>query len=198
MDINNAAEILWNLNSGERKEIYKGKNGTIVFVIRTDKICPHDFAVGLKIPDKEEFRPTHIRLLFDLYLKRISNEKDAQELFTLLEKVFNGEDPEILASEALQLSFPMQLDDPDVNLYYAQLLMIEQDFNYGPRGCKKSKFDPPRTFLMGFIRWIASGEIDIDKIIFCAVRNKPPPNEYVRPKFSLKEFLKMHKTSHEP
>jgi len=198
MNINNASEVLWNLNSGERKEIYKGKNGTIVFVIRTDKICPHDFAVGLKIPGKEEFRPTHIRLLFDLYLKRISNEKDAQELFTLLEKVYNGEDPEILASEALQLSFPMQLDGPDVNLYYAQLLMIEQDFNYGPRGCKKSRFDPPRTFLMGFIRWVASGEIDIDKIIFCAVRNKPPPSEYVRPKFSLKEFLKMRKTSHEP
>jgi len=198
MDISKASEVLWNLNPGERREIYRGRNGTIIFVIRTDKFCLHDFAVGLKIPGKKEFRPTHIRLLFDLYLKRTSDEEDAKKLFLLLEKVFNGEDPERLAPEALQLTFPMQLDDPDVNLYYAQLLMIEQDFNYGPKGRKKSNFDPPRTFLMGFIRWVASGEIDIDKIIFRAIKNKPPPHKYVRPKFSLKEFIKMSRTLQEP
>ena len=46
---------------------------TIVSATRTDRICPRDFAVGLKIPGRDEFYPTRIRLLFDLYLKRLSN-----------------------------------------------------------------------------------------------------------------------------
>jgi len=181
MNIDEAAKVLRNLKLKERIEVYKGRKGTIISATRTDKICPHDFAVGLKIPGRDEFYPTHIRLLFDLYLKRISNEKDAHKLFFLLERVRNGDDPEKLTAQALELNFPMQLDDPDVNLYYAQLLMIEQDFNYGPHGCKKGKVQPPREFLMRFIRWVASGDEEIDKIIFCAVRNKPPPRKYAQP-----------------
>jgi len=179
MDIEKASKILKNLTDDERKEMYKGVSGTVISAKRTNKICPHDFAVGLKIPGRDEFYPTHIRLLFDLYLKRLSNEKDFNQLFYKLEKVYDGEDPEVFASEVSKLSFPMKLDDPDVNLYYAQLLMIEQDFNYGPQGCKSSKMNPPREFLMRFIRWVASGE-EIDRIIFLAVTRKPPPSKYAK------------------
>lgn len=170
--------LLRKLEPEERRVIYKGKNGTSVLTIRTDKICPHDFAVALEILGREEFRPTHVRLLFDLYLKRLSNERDAHELFRALEKVYDGEDPEKLALRVLKLRFPMQLDDPDVNLYYTQLLMIEQEFNYGKEGCKKGNVDPPREFLMRFIRWVASGEAELDRIITVAVRNFPPPKRY--------------------
>jgi hypothetical protein len=179
MKMADAAKALRKLKLKERIEVYKGKRGTIISATRTDKICPHDFAVGLKIPGREEFYPTHIRLLFDLYLKRLSNEKDAHRLFCMIEKVYDGEDPVNLAADVLKLTFPMQLDDPDVNLYYAQLLMIEQEFNYGPHGCKKGKVHPPREFLMRFIRWVASGE-EIDRIIFFAVRNIPPPQKYAK------------------
>lgn len=179
MNMDDATKVLRNLKPGERIEIYKGARGTVISATRTDKICPHDFAVGLKIPGRAEFYPTHIRLLFDLYLKRLSNEKDAHDLFCNLEKVYDGDDPVNLAPHVLKLVFPMQLDDPDVNLYYAQLLMIEQEFNYGPQGCKKGKVHPPREFLMRFIRWVASGE-EIDRIIFLAVRNIPPPKKYAK------------------
>jgi hypothetical protein len=66
--------------------MYSGVGGTVVSATRTDKICPLDFAVGLKIPGRDEFYPTHIRLLFDLYLKWLSNEKDSNQLFCELEK----------------------------------------------------------------------------------------------------------------
>jgi len=178
MRMDYAYKQLRKLKPSERREIYKGKGGTIVSVIRTDKICPHDFAVALTIPGREEFRPTHVRLLFDLYLKRLSDEKKAHKLFCALEKVYDGEDPENLAPRVLELKFPMQLDDPDVNLFYTQLLMIEQEFNYGPDGCKKGKVDPPREFLMRFIRWVASGDNELDRIIAVAVRNFPPPPRY--------------------
>jgi hypothetical protein len=173
-----ASKVLRNLKQDERRVIYNGKNGTQVLAIRTDKICPHDFAVALLIPGKDEFRPTHVRLLFDLYLKRLRNLDDSRKLFCAIEKVYDGDDPEELASEVLKLKFPMQLDDPDVNLYYTQLLMIEQEFNYGPTGCKEGKVQPPREFLMRFIRWVASGDDELDRIITAAVRNYPPPVRY--------------------
>jgi len=170
--------ILKGMKLNEHKLVYTGQNKTKVFAVRTDKICPHDFAVALLIPERKEFRPTHVRLLFDLYLKRLSNKEDAKKLFSVIENVYDGDDPEKYSKDVLSLKFPMQLDDPDVNLYYMQLLMIEQEFNYGPDGCKKGKVEPPREFLMRFIRWIASGEEEIDKIITNAVRNWPPPTKY--------------------
>ena len=172
------SDVLWNLNLDEPREFYKGKRGTIVSARRTDKICPHDFGVSLEIPPEEEFRPTHVRLFFDLFLKNLSNSKHAKILFQLFERLYDGEDPEKLANEAAKLNFTMQLDDADVNLFYGQLLMIEQEFNYGPQGCKKGKVQPPREFFMRFIRWIASEDEEIDKIITNAVRNWPPPVKY--------------------
>ena len=159
------------LQYGEKKLIYTGKGGTKVFAIRTDKICPYDFAVALFPPNYREFRPTHVRLLFDIYLKKISALDEAQLFFRLLDAIYHEEDPEKYAADALKLNFPMQLDDPDVTLYYTQLLMLEQDFNYGPLGCKQGKVTPPREFLMRFIRWIASDDDEIDAIISTAVRN---------------------------
>lgn len=180
MRMSDAYKLLRALKPDEKRVIYVGKNGTKVSTIRTDKICPHDFAVALEIPGREEFRPTHVRLLFDLYLKRLSNQHDSKKLFCALETVYDGEDPEILTNEVLKLNFPMQLDGPDVNLYYTQLLMIEQEFNYGPDGCKEGKVDPPREFLMRFIRWVDSGEAELDRIIAVAVRNFPPPKRYAK------------------
>lgn len=107
-----AVKILRSLQPYQRVEMYRGAGGTIVSATRTDRICPYDFVVGLKIPGREEFHPTHVRLLFDLYLKRFSNEKDSHQLFCELEKVYDGEDPKLLAPKVLKLSFPMKLDDP--------------------------------------------------------------------------------------
>ncbi len=180
MNMRDAEQVLGDLVTRERRVMYTGANGTMVSATRTDKICPNDFAVGLEIPGKPEFYPTHVRLLFDLYLKRLSNENDAQHLFCAIERVYDGDDPENLVPNILKLNFPMKLDDPDINLYYTQLLMIEQEFNYGPTGCKTSKVSPPREFLMRFIRWVASGEDEIDRIVFVAVRNYPPPKRYAK------------------
>jgi len=116
--------------------------------------------------------------LFDYYLKWLSNPDQVRILFEAVELVYKGDDPEAAANEVSTINFPMQLDEAIVNLVYTQLLMIEQDFNFGPGGTKESKYDPPRGFLMSFIRWVASGEDEIDKIITNAVRNWPPPARF--------------------
>ncbi|MEM3526437.1 MAG: hypothetical protein QXV37_03395, partial [Candidatus Jordarchaeaceae archaeon] len=143
------------LKPKEHRVIYTSKNGVKVTVTKTQKFSADDFAVGLIIPGRDEFYPTHIRLLFDLYLKRLRNPEGAKKLFLALEKVYDGEDPDKFIPELEKIEFPMQLDEPSVNLYCAQLLMIEQDFNFSP-GAKPgiggkipriSKFTPPREFL---------------------------------------------------
>jgi len=136
--------------------------------------------VGLKIKDNE-FYPTHIRLLIDLYIKRISNPIAAHNLYLAFEKMFSGMDPNKL-SEVNKLKFPMKFDEPIINLYYSQILMIEQDINYGPGSNKQSKLDPPREYLMRFIRWTADEKAEIDKIIFAAAgRRYPAPVRYSNP-----------------
>ena len=178
MDIAAVSLVLGRLQPGERRIIYTSPKGVQVTVTQTGKFSPHDFAVGLIIPNRPEFFPTHVRLLFDYYLKRLSEPQQAQKLFKAIEGIYEGNAPEEFAQDVGYLTFPMQLDEAIVNLVYTQMLMIEQDFNFGSEGTKKSKYDPPRGFLMSFIRWVASGEDEIDRIITAAVRNYPPPTRF--------------------
>ncbi len=178
MDMDKASHTLGKLEPGEKRVMYISPKGIQVTATQTGKFSTRDYAVGLVIPGRPEFYPIHVRLLIDYYLKRLSEPRQAQKLFEAVERVYKGEAPEELAQDVSALTFPMQLDESIVNLVYTQLLMIEQDFNFGPEGTKKSKYDPPRGFLMSFIRWVASGEDEIDKIITNAVRNWPPPTRF--------------------
>jgi hypothetical protein len=203
------------LQKDESITVYKTIDAQVT-ATRTDKNSPMDFGVGLVLRNKE-FRPTHVRLLFDLHLKRRSDPDKSEKLFYALEKVYEGEDPEKLASDLKSIHFRMQLDSAETNLHYAQLLMVEQDFNYIPekeinryvvryvtkkvRGReievpvvkivgkemekKVSNLNPPRDFLMRFIRWTAKGELEnIDDIITCAVRNRPADKKFGERLFS--------------
>ena len=135
---------LWGLQKNESIAVYKTVDAQVT-AVRTDKISPKDFGVGLVLRGKPEFRPTHVRLLFDLHLKRRSEPQKSEKLFYALEKVYEGEDPKKLALELENIDFKMQLDSPEVNLYYAQLLMIEQEFNYVPK-------DELRNYLVKIIK----------------------------------------------
>jgi hypothetical protein len=60
--------------------------------------------------------------------------------------------------------------------------MTEQDINYGPGMERQSKMNPPREHLMRFIRWVLSGDNQIDRIIFAAAgRRYPAPEKYGNP-----------------
>jgi len=65
------------------------------------------------------------------------------------------------------------IDHIDVNLRFV-IHTID------PEDVKKGRVQPPREFLMRFIRWVASGEEEIDKIITNAIRNWPPPVRYAK------------------
>lgn len=170
------------VRDGGRRLMYTGTNGTKVYIVRTDYICPGDFRVVLKPKDKGEFAPTHVRLFFDLYLKKISNWEHAKILFFAFEEVNRGSDIEISIEKVKNLNFPMELDPSDVTLYYGFLLLAEQEWNYGPRGCRKSNMNPAREFLMQYIRWLALSDYgEIDQVVTSAVRNRPPRSGFEKP-----------------
>ena len=111
MNIAKAASDLRNLQSGERQVVYTSPRGVQITATQTGKFSPHDFAVGLVIPGREEFYPTHVRLLFDYYLKGLSEPQQARILFTNVEEVYKGTDPEKLIEYVGTMAFPMQLDE---------------------------------------------------------------------------------------
>jgi hypothetical protein len=179
MEMAKLAAMLQSLEQGEHRIIYESANNVKVTATQTGKFSEHDHAVGLIIPNQSEFYPSHIRLLIDLYIKRESDFDGFKELFKALEQVYNGHSPSLYVNKLRNIMFPMHLDEGEINLYLAQLLMIEQDFNFGPEGKKKSKLDPPREYLMRFFRWIAAGDTQIDRIIFAAAgRMYPAPKKY--------------------
>ncbi len=182
MNIEQATKQMLDLKEGEFRKVYTSQDGTVVTALHTAKHSPKDFAVGLEIPGQKEFKPTHIRLIVDVFLKRASNQHGAEQLLGLFERLFNGEDATALAMEAKRLEFLMKFDSAETNLYYAQLLFVEQDINYGGQYGKTSKMKLPRNFLMSFLRFAMSGDKEIDKVVFQAVRNLPPPKKYHVPK----------------
>ncbi|MCK4358951.1 MAG: hypothetical protein KAW92_09445 [Candidatus Cloacimonetes bacterium] len=182
MEMLKLSKKLRKLEKGTHLIVYKSLNEVKVTVTQTGKYSDNDYAVGLILNDEEEFYPSHIRLMIDLYIKRESNLEESKKLFFALEQVYNGKDPNDYKRELRKINFPMKLDEAEVNLYLAQLLMIEQDFNFGPGAPKKSKLDPPREYLMRFLRWIAAGDTQIDRIIFAAAGRKyPAPEKYASP-----------------
>jgi len=182
MEMSKLASDLRTLKERGKAVIYTSKKGVQVTVTHTAKHSDDDFAVGLIMPGHDEFRPTHIRLLIDYYIKRESNKTAALELYRCLERVYAGNDPLNFAEQLQDLEFPMHLDEPETNLYMSQLLFIEQDFNFGPGAPKTSKMDPPRQYLMRFFRWVASADSQIDRVIFAAAGRKyPAPQKYAIP-----------------
>ncbi len=101
-----------------------------------------------------------------------SNSKDFTRLFEILEEVFNGKDPLDFQEEVDKMNFPMKIDDTMIFLCTAQLFMAEQDINYSD-----GKVQPPRAYLMGYLRFISTKEQNIDKILWSSIRH-PPRQEF--------------------
>lgn len=176
MDMLEISNLVSELGLRERVIVYSSHSGVRVALHRTDKHARGDFAVELVYPGGEVLRPTHVRLLLDLYIKKVGNRDGLEtKLLPAIEKVFAGSGPEAYVGDLG--AYPMQIDGPDTQLYYVQLMMAEHDFKFGPTGYREGKIMPPREYLMRFVRWAASGT-EIDRVITSAFRNYPPPIQF--------------------
>jgi hypothetical protein len=117
---------------------------------------------------EKEFMPNHLRILMDLFIKRQQDPKKAKKLFDAMESVYKGGDPEDFKEELVSLKFNDELENSFTDLCLAQLFMIEQDVNY-----IFGKVNPPRAYLMGYIRMIMRGAEEIDKLLWSSIRHPP-------------------------
>lgn len=188
MEFEKLKEIIASLKMNESKTVYELDDGVKLFLHRPEKLGrslkrktydpKKNFQIFMKKPEHKDFKPNHLRVLLDLHLKRDSDPKNAEKIFDVIEKIYQGADPLNFKSILTNLKFRMFLDSPLVNVCCAQLFMAEQDVNY-----TDGKIQPPRAFMMGYIRMIRTGEFEIDKLLWNSIRHAPKS-----------EFLKYAKT----
>ncbi|MBI2663657.1 hypothetical protein HYX15_03970 [Candidatus Woesearchaeota archaeon] len=182
MDYKELLKIIIDLKIGENKNIYRIDN-TDLWIHRPEKLgrslkskekyeIKTNFQIFMRGQNGKAFKPNHLRILIDLHLKLISNPNSAKKLFDILEDIYNGKDPLEFKNDLSKMNFKMQLDSALINVCCAQLFMAEQDINY-----TKGKIQPPRSFLMGYIRFIKAGQENIDKILWSSIRH-PPRKEF--------------------
>ena len=178
MDYKSLLEIINNLKIGESKNIYRVDNVDL-WIYRPEKLgsslkskekydVKTNFQIFMRGEDGIAFKPNHLRILLDLHLKLVSNFDDAEQLFLILEKIYNGGDPLKFKEKLSKMDFKMQLDPALINVCCAQLFMSEQDINY-----TKGKVQPPRAYLMGYIRLIKTKRENIDKVLWNSIRHPP-------------------------
>ncbi len=172
-----------NLKIGERKEIYN-EQGDKVIIFRPETLgrslkkkdydISKNFQIILKKPNEGEFLPNHLRILIEINHKMKNENKKIEEFFNIIEKIYSGEDPLIFKEQLKKLNLSDELDSSIITLCLIQLFMAEQDINY-----TTGKIQPPRAFLMGYLRFIKSKEQNIDKILWSSTRH-PPRTEFWR------------------
>ena len=175
-------EIL-DLPLGKRIIVYKIDENTEIFVHKPEKVptklkqgkrydANKNFQIGLKKTGNKEFLPNHLRILLDLDLKRKENKKDFEIVFDALEKIYAGEDPLDFKDILTGLTFQKEIENAMTDVCLTQLFMLEQDINY-----HFGKIQPPRSYLMGYIRMINAGIEEIDKLLWSSTRH-PPRKEF--------------------
>lgn len=175
-----------NLSLGERKVVYS-INGGELFLNRPVKVptkLKHskrydpkkNFQIGVSKEGQREFLPNHLRILIDLQLKLKEDPKNAQLLFDAIEKIYDGEDPIRYKGQLEKLGLKEGFEDTFTDLCLVQLFFLEQDINHD-----FGKVDPPKAYLMGYIRMIRQNVEEIDKLLWSSLRH-PPRKEFLEPK----------------
>jgi len=169
------------LSIGERKELYS-EQGDKIMIFRPEKLgrslknknyeVSKNFQIILKKPNEKEFLPNHLRVLIEVNHRIKKNKKNSERFFEIIEEIYNGEDPLKFKKELEQLGLEGEFDSSIITLCLIQLFMAEQDINY-----THGKVQPPRAFLMGYLRFIKTQEQNIDKILWSSTRH-PPRQEF--------------------
>ena len=192
MNFSELLKVIESVKIGNSKTIYK-LDDVELYIHRPEKLGASlkrkdydpkkNFQIFMKTPGKKDFKPNHLRVLLDLHLKHESDPKLSERIFEVMEAVYKGEDPLKFSKEISKMKFRMQLDSAIVNVCSAQLFMAEQEINY-----TKGKVQPPRAYLMGYIRMIRTGNFEIDKILWSSTRH-PPRKEFRTKETTLKDIL---------
>ena len=179
MDFDSLKAKIINLELGRREDIYFPTKDVVVFVNKPLKVPTRlknskrydpkkNFQIGLTKAGHKEFLPNHLRILMDLNLKNEEDSKKAHVLFDAIEAVYDGDDPLKFEKQLKSVNFDRQIETAFTDLCLAQLFMLEQDINY-----HFGKIQPPRAYLMGYIRMVLLKAEEIDKLLWSSTRHPP-------------------------
>lgn len=163
-----------------KKTVYN-INGTKIYIFRPSVLSKRfkdydknkNFQIWLKEGERE-FRPNHLRVLIDLNLRMRSQPELKKELLTAFDNIFYGKDPEEELKELSTKDFEHFLNHIMIIGYLAQLLIIEQEYNYH----KESKYKPATLFLQGWIREFIDNSKEIDNLCMSVCKGQPPKVQY--------------------
>lgn len=183
MDYAALKQVIVDMKLGERKIVYEIDKNLNIFVNKPLKVPTKlknsarynvhtNFQIGLSKKGQDEFLPNHLRILIDLYFKRIENPVTAEKLFDFIEDIYEGADPMKYKDLVTNFKFELEMEYSLTILCLAQLFMLEQDINYN-----FGKVQPPRAYLMGYIRMIRLDAEEFDKLLWSSTRH-PPRTEF--------------------
>lgn len=169
------------LGIGKRKEIYS-EEGDKIIIFRPEKLgrslknknydIKKNFQIILKKPKEKEFLPNHLRVMMETNHRLTKDKKNTESFFGMIGGIYRGGDPLKFKDELKKFEVKEEFDSPIITLCLIQLFMAEQDINY-----THGKVQPPRAYLMGYLRFIKTQEQNIDKILWSSTRH-PPRQEF--------------------
>ena len=176
MKMSEQTEKLWGIDGDTEIPIRIGSDGSEINVVKGEKVEAYgEFDIQIRLAGRsypDDYTPSHPHVFRDLDMKIKSDSKSAQRLFEIIQHVFEGQDPSNFIGELEDLSFENERVPSDVTVPLLQVMFIEQEINFGPRG-KTTYYHPPRDLLMSCVRWIYSGEYDdIDDVIAAAYKGR--------------------------
>jgi hypothetical protein len=183
MEYEELKKVILSMPLGERKTVYKIDDSTELFINkpleipaklkRKERYDPlKNIQIGISKKGIKEFLPNHLRILIDLNIKNREDQEKSKLLFDAIEEIYEGEDPEKFRKILISLEFKDEIENSLTDLCLTQLFMLEQDINYDFGGVQ-----PPRAYLMGYIRMIRLKTEEIDKLLWSSTRH-PPRKEF--------------------
>lgn len=181
MDLPAQTQRLWDFSDEQEERIHKGSDDSEIVVIKGEKVEKYgDFDIQIQLRGDEyrpDYTPSHPDVFRDLDQKIRSNPTSADRLFEIISQVYEGQSPDGYVDELGQMAFNAEKFPSDVTVYLLQVMMVEQEINYGPGG-KKTYYQPPRDLLMSCVRWIFSDEYDTLEDVISAGYDGRVPNKY--------------------
>lgn len=194
MELPNQTKRLWGLDEDDDIHVYTGSDGSELTVSKgekTEKYGDFDIKIYFTSPgNSARTAPSHPELFRDFEAKLQESGREASQLYNAFQEVFQGKDPVEKADQLAALNLSAGKFSSDVAAVLLQLMMVEQEINYGPGG-KFTRYSPPRDLLMSCLRWIESKEYEnIQRVINAGYKGETPnefrydgPDIWTRPKY---------------
>ena len=131
-----------------------------------------------------KFKPNHLRVMIDLYLRSRSRQDLKKELLSAFDSVFYGEDPGRAIEKLKKEEFEHFLNPLIIIATFCQLFIAEQEYAYPT----ESKYEPRTLFFQGWIRQVIAENKEIDNLAMSIASGQPPAQ-----KFTYKEDRKHKK-----